>query len=357
MKSEVRVPRSEHLDYIDGLRGFCALYIVMHHLALASGYLRGGLLWFFGWGGYCVAVFITISGFCLMLPVARAGNHLRGGASVFLKKRARRILPPYYSALLLSVLFAPLFAGRPGLYSSMLWRSSPLSLVLHLALLHNWFEQSKYTFNGPLWSVAVECQIYVVFPLLVILWRKLSPPLCVLLVAGITIPASVLLGYHGNLHYVLLFTFGMLGADIANGQSYNFLSKSLILPAVACLVVGNLYWSLLGDLSISVITTIFLCCGMSLPLGRAWRFFTLKPLRALGLYSYSIYLIHSLPLMYVSGHRSALASWDPLVRYCVLALAVVPPVLGLAYLFFLAFEKPFMSRHQRETVMRERMQE
>ena len=59
--------------------------------------------WFWGLfrhGHYAVAVFIVLSGFCLMLPVTRDPNgRLPGGFAAYLGRRARRILPPYYAAL------------------------------------------------------------------------------------------------------------------------------------------------------------------------------------------------------------------------------------------------------------------
>ncbi len=51
------------------------------------------------WGQVAVDVFIVLSGYCLMLPVARAGGALRGGPVGYMKRRARRILPPMLASL------------------------------------------------------------------------------------------------------------------------------------------------------------------------------------------------------------------------------------------------------------------
>ena len=120
------------LDYLDGLRGLAALYIVLFHLSfrlwalvnpfphslLAKGVFLLNTL-FLSYGHYAVPVFIVLSGYCLMLPVVRNGNGtLPKGFMDFMRRRARRILPPYYAALVLFVgycLIAPRIGFNPHL--------------------------------------------------------------------------------------------------------------------------------------------------------------------------------------------------------------------------------------------------
>ena len=108
----------DRLAFLDGLRGLAALYVVLHHAALE---VRGASPWrVVEWsrgllrhGHFAVAVFIVLSGYCLMRPVANdPRGRLRGGIVGYLGRRARRILPPYYAALGLCWL---LIAVVPGL--------------------------------------------------------------------------------------------------------------------------------------------------------------------------------------------------------------------------------------------------
>src|SRR5437016_5916610 len=106
------------LDFLDGLRGLAALYVVLSHVYSEITWNGGAahlshtllhLLKPLSYGRYAVDVFIVLSGYCLMLPVARsADGKLRGGAGEYLKRRARRILPPYYAALALTLALAAL---------------------------------------------------------------------------------------------------------------------------------------------------------------------------------------------------------------------------------------------------------
>ncbi len=106
---ELPAPPRLRLDYLDGLRGLAALYVVMHHAyygltAEASlPPLAAHLTYWLYLGRSAVDVFIVLSGYCLMLPIIRSGR-LSGGSGGFLRRRARRILPPYYAALGVSLL-------------------------------------------------------------------------------------------------------------------------------------------------------------------------------------------------------------------------------------------------------------
>ncbi len=89
---------------LDGMRGIAALYVVLHHAyfevseAAPKEWLVGRFAWL-AFGHYAVAVFIVLSGFSLA-----AGDPMRGGFWAYVRRRARRILPPYYVALGLSLL-------------------------------------------------------------------------------------------------------------------------------------------------------------------------------------------------------------------------------------------------------------
>jgi peptidoglycan/LPS O-acetylase OafA/YrhL len=89
LQSSETATRNQHLDYLDGLRAFAALFVVLHHAYLQTwpviAYPDAGpdkLVGFWlGWliyGHFSVTFFMALSGFCLMMPVLRSGS-LRGG--------------------------------------------------------------------------------------------------------------------------------------------------------------------------------------------------------------------------------------------------------------------------------------
>ncbi len=109
----VRAPRLRlHIEYLDSRRGLSALYVAAYHAYLmyaadfateglrsASGALLVGTSWVL-FGRAAVAVFIVLSGYCLMLPVVQSPRQ-RWKVTFwsFMWRRAWRILPPYYGAL------------------------------------------------------------------------------------------------------------------------------------------------------------------------------------------------------------------------------------------------------------------
>jgi peptidoglycan/LPS O-acetylase OafA/YrhL len=130
------------------------------------GKLVTALLGWLMYGQFPVTFFITLSGFCLMIPVIRSGV-LRGGTKGFLFGRVRRILPPYYSALVLSVFVVSNFLQYP----SHTWYDLSLPITTKGILAHVFLVQNLHwswtEINGPLWTTAIEFQIYLLFPFLV----------------------------------------------------------------------------------------------------------------------------------------------------------------------------------------------
>jgi peptidoglycan/LPS O-acetylase OafA/YrhL len=179
-------------------------------------------------GHEAVAVFIVLSGYCLMLPVVRrGGDRLPRSVGNFIARRAFRILPPYYATIVLSlVLIATVpVLSRGG--SGTIWDDSLPGLALapilaHAFVLHNWFPEWAFQINGPLWSVATEWQIYFFFPwLLLPLWRRfgLVTAFLVAAVVGyvplaiVTARASAAIPW-----YLALFALGMGAAAVVHSS-------------------------------------------------------------------------------------------------------------------------------------------
>ena len=171
------------LEYVDGIRALAALIVYLNHAyaqitagdvyklkspwSLASYSMVAGHL--------SVTVFIVISGFCLTLPVISNGGQLRGGVGGFLRRRARRILPPYYAAVALCLLLIWTVIGKP---TGSLWdypiRVNAAAIFCHLVLIQDLFATSLI--NYVFWSIAVEWHIYFIVPLLVWCWRRYGAP-------------------------------------------------------------------------------------------------------------------------------------------------------------------------------------
>ncbi len=177
--------RGSSISYIPALDGVRAVAII-----IVMGY-HGGV--FFTSGGfYGVDTFFTLSGFLitsLLITEWQQTTTIRLG--VFWARRARRLLPALF-AMVLAVALYGAFLVPPGTYSHL--RSDGISALFYFANWHfisigsNYFDQTGLT--SPLthtWSLAVEEQFYLVWPLIVLgvfkLWRS-KAALLVVCVAG-----------------------------------------------------------------------------------------------------------------------------------------------------------------------------
>jgi peptidoglycan/LPS O-acetylase OafA/YrhL len=109
---------SRRLAGLDGVRGLAALFVVVNHVFLRAfpGYPVDTAPFWAGWfiyGRFAVVVFIVLSGFSLALAPVRRGWRL-DGLSRFARRRALRILPAYWAALVFSLAVAWLVVPPPG---------------------------------------------------------------------------------------------------------------------------------------------------------------------------------------------------------------------------------------------------
>ncbi len=373
------------LDFLDGLRGLAALSILLYHLWIQSFTLNGESgpslsqlpphwKWteLFSFGSYAVPVFIVLSGFCLMLPIARSGGkEMPGGLRNYLRRRARRILPPYYAALLIFTV------AEVGFLNKFLHQSNGphhtltlASILAHVFLVHNLNPVWVHEIDSPMWSVATEWQIYFIFPLLLLpLWKKFGVlvPIVVGLMLGCLTLFLPAVG-SASLWFIGLFAMGMAGAVLSFSPdiSENVRRWPWALSAVLglALAIGAVYIDYLLGTGVSLrkelmtvaaqtvvglLTTIILIYlthshrfQNDKPLPGLVRFFSARWLVSLGVFSYSIYLIHA-PVLSVFGRLSRHHDLSKPVTFLFLLVIAMPVSLGVSYLFHLAFERQFMN--------------
>lgn len=348
--------KGEYFPFLEGLRGLAALYVAVHHMWLDTwnpfihlpppGRLVAPVVNLLAYGHAAVAVFIAISGFCLMLPIARAGK--AKSWRTFFKRRALRILPPYYVAVLVGVLIAFL----------MHWRVSWAGLLTHLFLVHNLTEYI-FDLNGPLWSIATESQIYLLFPALVwVAFRWGTAAL--LLLTGI---AGYWAAYHyqswqgleRNPHFIFIFALGMFAAMLVYRPIKFFCSQFALTTLLAFSTAGmimsyhrygpwrNVHYT---DLFTGAVSFCLLAICSQHANHMFAKILAFKPLLFVGSFSYSLYLVHQ-PLQALFNHYVLSQLHYPGNLMFLLRLAFLPVILVFAYLFFLGLEKPILVRSKR----------
>jgi peptidoglycan/LPS O-acetylase OafA/YrhL len=354
--SPVTAPARARLVGLDGIRGLAALFVVLHHCYLMSfpGYPRNtGPAWL-AWllyGHLAVVVFIALSGFSLAVAPARKEWQL-GGKARFAFRRAWRILPPYWAALVFSLVIAWAVVPQPD--------SAPpnaKSVVVYGLLLQDVFGSPVP--NGAFWSIAVEAQLYLVFPLLLLVLRRYGG---VVMVGAVTVAVAAvgLLAPHVHAvnllmrltpQFAALFALGLATAGVLRAGErvrrlpWQWFTLAALVPVLVLLAVqGSVWWDrehFWMDLAFGPAIALLLAAVATRRAKAVVWLLDTWPVRRLGSFSYSLYLIHAPIVVAISAKVVAPHVAPGLARFGV-TLAIAAPLSVFAARWFGAlFEIPF----------------
>ncbi|MFN2746760.1 acyltransferase family protein [Bacillus sp. z60-18] len=310
--------QTHHQRYIpglDGLRAFAVLAVIAYHLDFH--WANGG---FIG-----VDIFFVLSGYLITSIILPAyGNDIALNFREFWLRRVRRLLPAATLMIIITVIWTVLF-NRELIHTV---RGDAVSSLLYAS---NWwfiFHNQSYfdSFGAPsplknLWSLAIEEQFYIVWPILLLLgmyiWKKrdrLAAAVVVLafcsaiLMTVLYVPgADPSRVYYGTdtRSFELLAGCALALVWPMKRLSSNRLPKKLkqalhgteltaFLFLILCIYLVDEYEPFLyqgGMLLISICAAIFIGC-VSHPSSFIGHLLSWKPLRWIGTRSYGIYLWH-----------------------------------------------------------------
>lgn len=318
------VALESHSPPLDGVRGLAVLLVLMYDCLKIPN--DGSLLSLVtrkiascGWIG--VDLFFVLSGF-LITGILLDTKGQTGYWKSFLVRRAVRIFPLYYATLLGVFVAAPLTVAAIGQWDS----ASALAAVQrdwfwHCCYLQNWLFAYRQSWPADhvlnhFWSLAIEEQFYLVWPLIVAYWApKNLARLCLGLCATALALRFMFLmtGFDGITTYVMTITrmdslcLGALVATaIRNPVSYAWVQRlscgtlvslfiltlgiDCVWPVLTSQAFGSysLGHTLVGLLFAALIGTVAIVPRQHL----LYRAFEILPLRTLGKYSYAIYVFH-----------------------------------------------------------------
>ena len=369
-----------HLPYLDGLRGLASLYVLLGHMYIfvnfawlphVSSHALVVALRVFNVGQTGVDVFIVLSGYCLMIPVVTSLDHnLRGGMKRYILRRAKRILPAYYFAIVFSLLLS--LAAAMATHDFAEWKAqtlpefSPGSLITHILLIHNLFSSYIHTIDAPMWSVATEWQLYFLFPLFLLpVWKRMGGAASIAVGFGMALLIHIVFNKALDQMcpwYIGLFAFGMVGAGVNFSESSAMEKVRTQIPWG--LICGISWFGILGYCSTHqgwylahhwIADTIIGFAAMTLLISLSnqilhqrqnglCRLLESRWAVTLGAFSYSTYLIHYqlLTALYTLLSHMALPSS---IQFVVQLGVLLPLTLGICYLYYSVCERPFMAKH------------
>ena len=178
---------------IDGLRALAVIPVVLFHAGFDI----------FSGGFVGVDIFFVISGYLITSLILQEKINDRFSLVNFYERRARRILPALFLVVIVTIPFAFLVMSPLALKE---FSNSLISIPLFLSNFQFWSETGYFATAGeekPLlhtWSLAVEEQYYLFFPLLILITWKLGLKALTLFIILISIFSFFLSQFGANLN-------------------------------------------------------------------------------------------------------------------------------------------------------------
>jgi peptidoglycan/LPS O-acetylase OafA/YrhL len=317
-KIDQAVAKAEHshIPALDGLRGIAILLVILRHCTSQIpepvgrlGTIYNNLVGSLGWG---VVLFFVLSGFLItgiLLDTKADKNYFLN----FYGRRTLRIFPLYYGTIFVFAVACLFHAFGPG--DRLFLHRLPWLLTYTTNLRITWRNDWSFIFNGHslghFWSLAVEEQFYLVWPLIVLRCSTgVFKSVCLLaIVGGFVARAFLLYGLHDVLGAIVFLPCQCdslaLGAIVAVlVRERRELVATLAWPCalagagiwMATLLDGNQLLTT-GISGFAIMSAGMLALCLFHPIS---QFFRISLLRAFGKYSYGIYVLHVIILPFIA---------------------------------------------------------
>lgn len=324
---------------LECVRAGAATYVVIHHVAVTRGWGTGIMGAPFRFGQEAVILFFLLSGFVIF---ANERDRATVGFGYYYR-RIRRIYPPLIVALVASTVIFWI-NGNLGAHFSFSDLGLTLLNLQDISALKPGVIVDPYLGNDPLWSLSYEMAFYIVFPIVLIFWKR-SPNLTTVAVGIISILSYCCFLYIPN-HFSLIASYfliwwcgAMAAAAYMNGlKSYVGISTAFaflaLLAAVSLFGVMLHGYSGLGvhpflELRHFGAALLFILVGMS-PLTRIVATLAVslaKPAKAISSVSYGVYVLHY-PLLVQSNAATGFAGLAMMVLFLVPLAYFADPYLN-----------------------------
>lgn len=336
----------EYRPDIDGLRALAVLPVIIFHAG--ADWLPGG---FVG-----VDIFFVISGFLISSIILREIRQDKFSFLNFYERRLRRIIPALLAMILVVVIVFQIIALPE---QSITTSESGLAALLSMSNFYFWQQAGYFSPTAefiPLlhtWSLSLEEQFYLLFPVFVLFLWRFNIPINSTLVFAIVIAFFISLWLSENkpsvAYYLLPARVWELGFGVvlASGVVPKFRGK-LINQVVPAFGIGVIFFSFFYINSTMIFpgwVALLPCIGAAMVIhgdGKSWvsrRVLSSKPMIMIGLLSYSLYLWHW-PVM--SAIRIKTASIHLDLWHAIFSIVVT---FFLAWLSWKYIEKPFRNRN------------
>ena len=358
------------LAYLDGLRGFAALYVVMHHVALMPKpplLMPDWLRHLIGFGGSGVTLFFIISGFSMCLTWSRYDSASSPIKSFYIS-RFVRIAPLFYFWLMLSIFRDAIFKGSAG-------QHSVIEIGANTLFLFNLYEPFQAGIAWASWTIGVEMLFYAIFPFIKLAGFNNLVKTFILLVLSVTIvviarsglmepiklDSSLMRALFDNVGFFVAFPIFLMGMvayyidrlfhDVLTGALKIWLGRLLLpLAIIALSFLGSYNPDGLAWYYVSAVIYAILLLGFS----RWGKIMIINSFTCyLGRISYSLYLNHPTVIyllipVYLAIYKIGLESVVAFFICVIVTVSILVPISQITYRFI---ESPVMLLHKKRSPM------
>lgn len=334
--------------HIDGLRGYLALGVYMHHFSVTYNWRNGGI-----WtnprdpilthaGQISVALFFMITGFLFIKILLNSSTQIDWKALYI--RRIFRIFPLYIAIVTTLILLALLETKFSDISPKELVTGMARWLLLIGDTINN-YEHTRNIIAGVDWTLKYEWLFYLSLPFLSILFRfkKVTTFLCVsiLIVSGETLQVSLLLWTFNTLYFHLFLVGGIIAKLSNHKLTININHPTITITSLLSLVAIIFAFETAYGIPQSILLTIFFT-----PIALGNHIFGILKTNAalfLGKISYSIYLTHGIILFILFTVIFPQIPYNTTEkRFMVLMPVISPIIIIISWASFSAIEKPMM---------------
>lgn len=342
---------------IEGLRGFLAIGVFIHHATIWHQYLhtekwsKPQSVYYDQLGKISVTFFFMITSFLFIGKLVQKGPGAINWPRYF-PSRLNRLVPMYWTAMSIHILILMATAGWRLHVAPDVFLKSLLSWYTFTFFANPGINGSNYTSiinAGVAWSLPLEWLFYCCLPIIAAVFFRVRVPWIYL---GFGALISVLFFYCApkplDLFFVFIFLTGAIAAFLLRVPLMKRISRQkatsvavLLLIALSFPMGSQSRW-----LGLAMIAGAFCLIATACPV---FGILHSRTLRFLGEIAYSTYLLHGIVLfvtMYFGFGLRQAAQLSPTL-YCLCILFLTPIVVILSYLGFRFIERPFMRRSSR----------
>ncbi|MFM1962610.1 MAG: hypothetical protein RLZZ172_1455 [Bacteroidota bacterium] len=336
---------------IDGLRGFLAIGVFIHHVDIWFHYLQTGL-WNKGssdlyayFGGISVSFFFMITAFLFVSRILQFDKETIDWKHLFIA-RFFRLFPMYFFSLLilLFIIFqTSSWEIKVGWFKLIKNIGYWLTFTIFSDGIINANNLTGIINAGVVWSLPFEWVFYFSLPVLALLITGKHINVFYIILGLLFV--SLFIKIHGfEVKHILSFAGGSIAPFVLKyGKktvNYNKWYYSLFILGCFGLI------AIVGDLSDFFIKSTIALIFTLIALGNnLWGLLNSRVLKFLGEICYSTYLLHGIVIFIAVNYLlgSETVKGFPLILYYLTFIVLTPVIVGVSYLGFRFIEKPFMS--------------